>query len=198
MVVVVGDLQFIRRERGTIAGLNIVFIGEVANLCMSWFEAAIRFPIKVTQVAPAEYLLNEDTLTGMRKEAQGDIQISDSLAASINKRVDVIYTDCRPRNKDKDLIKKLFLPYQVTETVINKMNPNGFFLPCPPVTRGEEISASAAAHRLCRDYEAKEFLLHSQNAIMQYWEIARCREMTDKPFGVNPTFLPTVNSPDYR
>jgi len=28
-------------------------------------------------------------------------------------------------------------------------------------------------------------------------EIARCREMTDKPFAVNLTFLPTVNAPDY-
>ena len=28
-------------------------------------------------------------------------------------------------------------------------------------------------------------------------EIARCREMTDKPFGVNLTFLPSVNPPDY-
>ena len=28
-------------------------------------------------------------------------------------------------------------------------------------------------------------------------EIARCRAMTDKPFGVNLTFLPTVNAPDY-
>lgn len=28
-------------------------------------------------------------------------------------------------------------------------------------------------------------------------EIARCRDMTDKPFGVNLTFLPTVSSPDY-
>jgi NAD(P)H-dependent flavin oxidoreductase YrpB (nitropropane dioxygenase family) len=28
-------------------------------------------------------------------------------------------------------------------------------------------------------------------------EIARCREMTDKPFGVNLTFLPIVNTPDY-
>ena len=26
-------------------------------------------------------------------------------------------------------------------------------------------------------------------------EIARCREMTDKPFGVNLTFLPSVNPP---
>jgi len=29
-------------------------------------------------------------------------------------------------------------------------------------------------------------------------EIARCRTMTDKPFGVNLTFLPVVNSPDYE
>ena len=28
-------------------------------------------------------------------------------------------------------------------------------------------------------------------------EIARCRKMTDKPIGVNLTFLPTVSSPDY-
>lgn len=28
-------------------------------------------------------------------------------------------------------------------------------------------------------------------------EIAKCRELTDKPFGVNLTFLPTVSSPDY-
>jgi len=28
-------------------------------------------------------------------------------------------------------------------------------------------------------------------------EIARCKEMTDKPIGVNLTFLPVVNAPDY-
>jgi nitronate monooxygenase len=28
-------------------------------------------------------------------------------------------------------------------------------------------------------------------------EIRRCRDMTDKPFGVNLTFLPSVNPPDY-
>lgn len=28
-------------------------------------------------------------------------------------------------------------------------------------------------------------------------EIAKCNELTDKPFGVNITFLPTVSSPDY-
>ena len=29
-------------------------------------------------------------------------------------------------------------------------------------------------------------------------EIAKCKDMTDKPFGVNLTFLPVVNAPDYE
>src|SRR5690625_4750973 len=28
-------------------------------------------------------------------------------------------------------------------------------------------------------------------------EIARCKDMTDKPFGVNITFLPALSQPDY-
>ena len=28
-------------------------------------------------------------------------------------------------------------------------------------------------------------------------EIRKCRQMTDKPFGVNLTFLPTLTPPDY-
>ena len=29
-------------------------------------------------------------------------------------------------------------------------------------------------------------------------EIERCRSMTSKPFGVNLTIFPTINSPDYK
>ena len=29
-------------------------------------------------------------------------------------------------------------------------------------------------------------------------EIARCQDMTDKPFGVNMTFLPALKPPDYQ
>lgn len=39
--------------------------------------------------------------------------------------------------------------------------------------------------------------LSQPNAAALANEIARCREMTDKPFGVNLTFLPIVNEPDY-
>ena len=46
---IIGDLQYIYKQRGTLENLNVVFIGEMTNLCMSWFEAARVLPIKVTQ-----------------------------------------------------------------------------------------------------------------------------------------------------
>lgn len=39
--------------------------------------------------------------------------------------------------------------------------------------------------------------LTQKNAADLANEIARCKDMTDKPFAVNLTFLPTVNAPDY-
>jgi ornithine carbamoyltransferase len=41
-------------------------------------------------------------------------------------------------------------------------------MPCPPITRGEEISTDSLSAEQYYYYEAKEFLLHSQNAIMEY------------------------------
>jgi ornithine carbamoyltransferase len=41
-------------------------------------------------------------------------------------------------------------------------------LPCPPVRRGEEVTAGAMEHPLCRSRIAKAFLLHAQNALMEW------------------------------
>jgi ornithine carbamoyltransferase len=42
------------------------------------------------------------------------------------------------------------------------------FLPCPPVTRGQEVSADAMTHPRCRVVEAKAWLLHVQNAVLEW------------------------------
>jgi len=165
---IIGDLQFIRKHRGSIENLNVVFVGEVTNLCMSWFEAAKRLPITVTQVAPNGYELDKNVLISMNNNSIGKISTSNNIDESINANVDLIYTDCWPKSNDKEKTKDLFLPYQITEIILNKMNKTGIFLPCPPVTRGEEVSIESLKSKQCMDYAAKEYLLHSQNAIMEY------------------------------
>lgn len=41
------------------------------------------------------------------------------------------------------------------------------FIPCPPVTRGQEVSADAMAAPACCVTEAKAYLLHPQNAVLE-------------------------------
>ena len=165
---IVGDLQYVRRKRGSLDGLNVVFVGEASNLCMSWFEAATRLPISVTQVAPKGYEVDLELLQRMRHDARGTLGVCHDLQSQIGPQTDVIYTDCWPKPGDGSDVRSTFLPYQVDNAVLGKMNKRGFFLPCPPVTRGQEVSADAMQSSLCQDYAAKNCLLHAQNAIMEF------------------------------
>jgi ornithine carbamoyltransferase len=161
-----GDLQYIRRERKSLDGLKVVFVGEVTNLCMSWFEAAQVLPIEVIQIAPKSYLLDPEAVKSINTRALGRVSVSDTFDGCISGATDVLYTDCWPKG-DKETIRRQFSPYQITKDIVDRIHPHGFFLPCPPITRGEEVSAESASHPRCCDYAAKEYLLHAQNAIME-------------------------------
>ena len=50
---------------------------------------------------------------------------------------------------------------------LDRLGARGVFLPCPPVTRGEEVSAEAMRSPRCENHAAKDNLLHVQNAIME-------------------------------
>jgi ornithine carbamoyltransferase len=42
------------------------------------------------------------------------------------------------------------------------------FLPCLPVTRGQEVSSDAMTHPRCRVVEANAWLLHAQNTVLEW------------------------------
>ena len=105
---------------------------------MSWFEAAIRLPISVKQVAPHGYELNTDLLKRMRTGARGKLSVSHDLAEQIGSHTDVIYTDCWPSDRDISEIRSLFLPYQINtdctgshclDTVLQLRLPFGWHKP---------------------------------------------------------------------
>ena len=166
---IMGDLQFIRVHRGSLDGLNVVFVGEVTNLCMSWFEAAVRFPIKVTQISPLGYEAKARLVKDLNSKAFGNIAVSNDLDSCIE-NADLVYTDCWPGADNaemKENIKKQFLPYQISTKHLSRLKRKSIFLPCPPVTRGQEVSTDAMQSEFCLNYKAKKYLLHSQNAIIE-------------------------------
>ena len=165
---IVGDLQFIRKHRGSLDDVSIVFVGELTNVCMSWFEAAVTLPISVTQVAPEGYEMDAAMLKSFNAKAAGEIVVSRDLEPLLA-TVDVLYTDCWSRAKSDDdakAVRKAFLPYQIHANHVAKLHDKAVFLPCPPVTRGQEVSHDAMLSPCCKNHEAKQYLLHSQNAIL--------------------------------
>jgi ornithine carbamoyltransferase len=166
---IMGDLLYMRQRRGDIGGLRVVFVGEASNLCMSWLEAAAVLPIVVTQVCPPGYEVGAESLAELQRNAAGEIRVSHDLDAALG-AADVIYTDCwpsAPTAEARARIRADFLPYQIEERHLGELTEGGAFLPCPPVTRGEEVSAGAMSSPRCHNHAAKDNLLHVQNAIME-------------------------------
>ena len=166
---ILGDLLFLRERLGSLAGANVAFVGEPSNLCLSWLEAAAVLPIRVVQVCPVGYETDSDHLASLRAGAAGEIRVTHDLEAALAD-VDLIYTDCWPKPgsaEERARIKQAFLPYQIQAQHLDRLSARGVFLPCPPVTRGEEVSAEAMRSPRCENHAAKDNLLHVQNAIME-------------------------------
>ncbi|NPU68434.1 ornithine carbamoyltransferase [Bradyrhizobium sp. 83012] len=148
-----GDLAFLWHRHGTIDGLKIAVVAPAANILGSWIEAAQVLPIDVVQVYPARW------------HAPGEsprFHVTTDLDALQD--ADVIVTDCWPRDEEPSVLQD----YQITASVLDSLRPNLDFLPCPPVTRGQEVSGDAMLHQACRSVQVKAFLLHAQNAALEW------------------------------
>jgi len=171
---IMGDLLYLRQLGRDLDRLKLVFVGEPTNLCMSWLEAAVVFPMHVVQVCPPGFEIAESVLQTLRTRAAGQISVTHDLADALVD-ADVVYTDCWPKAKTVDElahVKSAFLPYQITLEHVSALGEGGIFLPCPPVTRGEEVSHEAMESSRCRNHLAKSNLLHVQNAIMEHLTVA--------------------------
>jgi len=152
-----GDLAYIRSKSARVDGLKIIVLSPAANIVRSWIEASIALPLQVTQIYPEDWLV--------RDTASPNFTASTGLDALFD--ADVIITDCWPDGASGDRL----LRYQVSAALLERCRPDVIFLPCPPVTRGQEVSADAMSHPACQSARAKAYLLHAQNALLE-WIVA--------------------------
>ena len=89
---VLGDLAFARTVRGSVDGIRVAFVGEATNLCHSWFEAAARLPIHVTQACPEEYAVASEFLAEIGASATGTTLVTQDIGVAL-RNADVVYTD---------------------------------------------------------------------------------------------------------
>ena len=151
-----GDLAYIQSKRGTLEGMKVVGVAPDANIFRSWVEASVTLPIRVRQVYPEKWHVRDVSLSGANFAATTDL--AELLDA------DVIVTDSWPSEANEDELLK----YQISASVLKKCRPDAIFLPCPPVSRGKEVTADAMRHPACQSVAAKAYLLHAQNALLEW------------------------------
>lgn len=155
---ILGDLTYIRHLKGGWNNIHVVVLGPDANILRSWIEAASVLPITVTQIAPPELLIaNSGRIKNFH--TTHDKYVIGSA--------DVIITDCWPARVTTELRSKLEM-YQVDRQLLSTCYADTVFIPCPPVTRGQEVSSEAMLDERCRVKEAKDYLLHVQNSAMEF------------------------------
>lgn len=155
-----GDLAYVRTKRGGIDGLKIVGVAPDANILRSWVEASIALPIEVVQVYPGDWHVGDPALINPNFRLSTDMrQLEDA---------DVILTDSWPSEEAACQLSA----YRISAGILDRCRPDAIFIPCPPVARGQEVTADAMAHPTCQSTAAKAFLLHAQNALME-WIAAR-------------------------
>jgi ornithine carbamoyltransferase len=151
-----GDLAFHLHRHGRIEGIKVGVVAPKSNILGSWIEAAAVLPVNVVQVYPDRWLDQDAAAATPRFRTSAD---TNELVDA-----DLIVTDCWPTDAEPGEL----LDYQITSTLLDRLRPEADFVPCPPVSRGKEVSADAMTHRACRVIEAKAFLLHAQNAVLEW------------------------------
>jgi ornithine carbamoyltransferase len=162
---VLADAQTLRERLGGFAGQKIAFVGGLTNICRSWFHLAARLPIQFVFVCPAGEEIDAETLAFAERASPGTIAVTHDVQAGVRGAA-AICTDAWPRAGDDVERARRFAPYQVTPAVLALARPDVVLLPCPPVTRGEEVSADALASAAFAGYAGKENLLYTQQAIL--------------------------------
>lgn len=150
-----GDLAYIKSVKGRVDGLKVVGVAPDANILRSWVEASLSLQIQVTQVYPDQWHVTDAALINPNFRASPDM--AELLDA------DVVITDSWPTGSDHGLID-----YRISASLLDRMRPDVIFLPCPPVARGQEVTADAMTHPASQSRAAKAFLLHAQNALMEF------------------------------
>ena len=162
---ILGDLAYLDATGHALGSpTRVVFVGAATNLCHSWLEAAAVLPVAVTQVCPPGFEIDLRWWKQLVPHPVGSVDVTDRLDERVT-AAHVIYTDCWPTGLTPR-VRQQFYDLQITAEILDRCGTDVRFLPCPPVTRGEEVSDDAMTHPRCAVVDAKRWLLPAQAALL--------------------------------
>ena len=165
------DALTIQENFGSLKGLKVTYIGDGNNVAVSLMHYCAKLGADFTIGHPEGYGIDPEAVALGEKfaaESGSSIrQLNDPQAAVSGSQV--IYTDTwvsMGQDEEAARRKKVFPPFQVNQSLLEKAEKDAIVLHCLPAHRGEEITDEVADGPNSRLFPQAHNRLHAQKAIL--------------------------------
>ncbi len=163
------DILTIIEYKGGYENLKIVWVGDGNNVAHSWIYAAAVLGLNLILACPEGYEPHPDIMKRALERKTGSIVVTSDPIEAVN-AADVIYTDVWASMGQEDehfKRKRVFQPFQVNETLVQKASQAVMVMHCLPAHRGEEISEDVLEGPNSVVWDQSENKMHMNKAILE-------------------------------
>ncbi len=151
---------------------TLAFVGDGNNVAHSLMLMSAQMGNRFVLIHPEGYAPSEEIVKKALEVAGktgAKIEITTNMDAV--RGADFVYTDVwasMGQEAEAEERKKVFLPYQVNEEVMEKASPSARFMHCLPAHRGEEVTEGVIESDASIVFEQAENRLHAQKGLIAY------------------------------
>lgn len=165
---ILADLLTIKENKGTLSGINAIYLGDGANnMANSYMLGFATAGVNITISAPEGFQPQEVFVERARRRARqtgARVHITDSTDTS---GMDVVITDTwLSMGQDPTEDRSVLARYQVTEQLMARAKKDAIFMHCLPAYRGNEVTAEVIDGSQSVVFDEAENRLHAQKALM--------------------------------
>ena len=165
------DVFTIQEHKGDLKGLRLAYVGDGNNVCHSLLLAGAVVGMDVAVACPDKFR-PDPAIVRQAKEvaakAGSRVYVGPDPVDAV-KGADVVYTDVwvsMGMEKEKAERERIFQPYQVNQTLVNKAKEDAIAMHCLPAHRGLEITDEVMDGPRSVVWDQAENRLHAQKALL--------------------------------
>ncbi len=163
---VLADLKTVLDAKGTLAGVEVAWVGDGNNMLQEWIVAAAKLGIHLRAACPAGYDPDPRVLA-LDGVSDHPPTLLRSPAEAV-RGADVVITDTwiSMGQEDSDRKRAAFQGFTVDEELMAKADPGAIFLHCLPAHRGEEVTDAVLDGPQSLVFDEAANRLHVQKALL--------------------------------
>ncbi|MDE0882232.1 MAG: ornithine carbamoyltransferase [Myxococcota bacterium] len=165
---ILADLLTLKEQWGDWRGRRLAWVGDGNNVCHSWMIAAAITGFQLRIATPESFQPDAAVFARCNELSPGSVVWS-TQCDEIVTGTDAIITDVwvsMGQEKDAEEKRRLFMPYQVNQKLMEKAADHALLLHCLPAHRGDEVTAALIDGPRSVAWQEAENRLHAQSGLL--------------------------------